>query len=215
MIDARIGRVRACYETWLSSFIDGVEGRSLTGSLDDAFSALLPLTIAKNRTLLLPMVSGWTAVFRNGIQGSDPASAMPPLAAEMDCRAMRICCSPPGARHRAVIWEVYDPAATRGQASPLRRSIAAANDGGRWVFEQFGAPYPFERPERYAAPRKRDRFDRDLLLEYLAAVGIGAIGDAMFEAGDDLEGELMSHPPWKGAKSYGLEEVCAGIPWQR
>ena len=37
----------------------------------------------------------------------------------------------------------------------MSRSIAAANDGGRWVFEVFGKPYPFEDQEQYRQRLKR------------------------------------------------------------
>ncbi|GAB3268131.1 hypothetical protein GCM10027449_01200 [Sinomonas notoginsengisoli] len=44
---------------------------------------------------------------------------------------------------------------------------------GRYLFD-------FERPERYTARRIRHRFDRTLLLEYLAALGIPADSDASY-----------------------------------
>jgi hypothetical protein len=50
--------------------------------------------------------------------------------------------------------------------------LAAAIDGGRWVFETSGDTLAFERIDRYAQPRKSDRFTSELLYEYLRALGV-------------------------------------------
>src|SRR5687768_8390083 len=52
------------------------------------------------------------------------------------------------------------------------RTISAVNDGGRWVFEQTGEPFPFEDTSRFEARRKRDRFRFEILENYLAELGL-------------------------------------------
>jgi hypothetical protein len=55
------------------------------------------------------------------------------------------------------------------------RSIACADDGGRWTFETSGDPLPIEASFAYDAPRKKDRFTRENLRALLSAVGPGPL----------------------------------------
>lgn len=59
-------------------------------------------------------------------------------------------------------------------AGPLRevRSIAAAMDGTKWVFETAGEPFAFERTEQYARRRKSERFPSTLLYDYLRELDV-------------------------------------------
>jgi hypothetical protein len=61
------------------------------------------------------------------------------LAKRMGLLPMRVCRSPERAIYPATMWEVYAPGSLGG-CPPLgyRRSVAAANDGGRWMFEESG-----------------------------------------------------------------------------
>jgi hypothetical protein len=60
--------------------------------------------------------------------------------------ALRACVTPPNARYQGVILEVYDTPQAGGDADGYRRSIAAVNDGGRWVFHQSGTPFALITP---------------------------------------------------------------------
>ncbi len=215
LIDASVDLVCKVYQSWWTDIGKDVSVETNVGMLDEQFSALLPLSVGKNRTLILPTTSNWTAFFRNGIQGSDPASAMPILSRQLNVRTMRICIARKPQKYPAVIWEVYEPNILRGGPANTRRSIAAANDGGRWVFETSGVPYAFEKPDRYTLPRKRDRFTSDMLIEYASHFGVDHIGDNILRTDALLEGRLISFPNWDHAKSFTLEEVKAGVPWER
>jgi hypothetical protein len=125
--------------------------------------------------------------------------------------AMRICITPVETTWPAVIWEVYDTEENGGDADGYRRSIAAANDGGRWVFETSGAPFPFEDPGRYTARRKRDRFPAQLLRTYLEAMGIPRIADAHFLFAGSCKGGLISRPKAEGFVHLSLEEAIAAF----
>jgi uncharacterized protein YycO len=52
------------------------------------------------------------------------------------------------------------------------RSIAAANDSGRWVFETSGAPFDFEDVTQYSSRMKSRRFTAPLLYNYLRQLGV-------------------------------------------
>src|SRR5204863_7464290 len=117
----------------------------------------------------------------------------------------------------ANIWEVYAPASLGGTL-PLgyRRSIAAANDGGRWVFEESGEAFEFERTELYNARRKKERFTRELLEEYLNEFGIRPFDDSFFVVDNGHEAVLLERTqPVFTLPEYTLEEVVCGAPWQR
>jgi hypothetical protein len=47
------------------------------------------------------------------------------------------------------------------------RTLRLECDGGKWSFEQMGAPFPFEKTERYSLKKRTDRFDLPLLKIYL------------------------------------------------
>ena len=49
---------------------------------------------------------------------------------------------------------------------------AHLNYSGRWQLFQFGDPLPFENPDYYKRRRVLDRFNREIMLEYLANLGI-------------------------------------------
>jgi hypothetical protein len=69
-----------------------------------------------------------------------------------------------------VVLEVYDPAAN--DELRCRRTISAANDGGRWVFAHSGEPYAFEHLHAYRHTRVQDRFTAPMLATYLRELGV-------------------------------------------
>jgi hypothetical protein len=174
--------------------------------------------VEKRRRLFIATAAGWTACFQSGIDGSDPYPAMSLLAEKLGVLAMRVCSAPPGAQWPANIWEVYAPTELGG-VPPLhyRRSICASNDGGRWVFDQSGAPYDFEDQSRYAAPRKRDRFDRDLLTRYLEQFGLRPFSDSFYVVSPESPGVILeANERWpRAVREFSLDEVKAGKPWER
>lgn len=153
-----------------------VQVRSVSGPLEQVLSALLPLTDAeRQRHLLMPTRSTWTAYLDNGWRGTDAASAMAYMARTLGCRGLRVVAIPNTyrkgtGRFGAVMLEVYGPHQTSWINTV--RALGASNDGGRWVFDQFGKPFPFERVEQYQARRVQDRFTFDMLKDYLHHLGL-------------------------------------------
>ena len=119
--------------------------------------------MSKTRKLFVSAGNEWTAFFQNGIQGSDPTAGGHQLAIELDVIGMRICATPSDYLWQAVMWEVYAPQRLGGDEFGYRRNLAVVNDGGRWIFDNSGKPYPFEQQHRYNLRLKRDRFDQKLL----------------------------------------------------
>jgi hypothetical protein len=168
------------YAAWWAGLLAprglAVEVRSVSGTLEQALSALLPLTTPeKRRHLFMPTRSPWTAYIDNGWQGTDAASAMGYMARTLGCRGMRVVAVPhtlrkDKGRYGAVMFELYGPRQTHWLN--YVRTLYAANDGGRWVFGQSGEPFPFEKQEQYQARKVRDRFTLDMLKEYLHQLGL-------------------------------------------
>ncbi|HYO55062.1 hypothetical protein [Archangium sp.] len=153
-----------------------VETRPVTGSLEQVLSSLLPLTDSETqRHLFIPTRSAWTAYVENAKGGTDAMSAMGYMARTLGCRGLRVVAVPNTyrkgeGRYGAVMLEVYGPHRTAWLN--YVRVVSASNDGGRWVFDQFGEPFPFEKLEQYQARRVRDRFTFDMLQEYLRHLGL-------------------------------------------
>ena len=217
LIQAPMEQVLADFLSWHNSIGMEYSRSEITSSLNGALESLLPLAHGKMRRLFVPTRSDWVAVFQNGIQGSDPFPAMSYLAEKMNVLAMRVCCTHENAQYPATMWEVYAPV-SRGGIPPLgyRRSIAAANDGGRWIFEESGERYPFELPERYSLARKRDRFTTEMLGDYLKEFGVELFSDDYLcvdvaTPAIRLQQRTMVHQ----TPEFTLEEVVAGVPWKR
>lgn len=217
LIKAPLDQVVAELAGWHGSIGIEYEQTNITTSLDDAFESLLPLSNSKMRRLFVATNSDWVACFQNGIQGSDPSPAMCFLADRMQVLAMRVCCTFESAIYPATVWEMYAPESLGGHP-PLfdRRSIAALNDGGRWVFEEWGERFPFEQIDHYSKPRKRDRFTKQILREYLGHFGIELFSDDFFRINTESPAvKLQQSKPVDDTPEFTLEEVNAGVPWQK
>ncbi len=134
-----------------------------------------------DRYLCIPM-DNWTALLSNGPLSTDVGVLPSHAARELGCRAMRAVCIEPPAKYPARLLEVFGPGGD--PALLIERSIAAANDGGRWIFETSGKPYAFESTSTYARRVKSARFTSEMLHDYLIALGV----------------PLDAEPDWKNAR---------------
>jgi len=107
----------------------------------------------------------------NGPQGTDVGLLPSHAARELKCRAIRaVRVDDREAEYPARILEIYGP---QGELPLLlERSIAAANDGGHWVFETSGRVLPFEDEAAYRRRRISSRFTGEMLHDYLAALSV-------------------------------------------
>ena len=81
------------------------------------------------------------------------------------------------------------------------RALSASNDGGRWVFDESGEPFAFEKPEHYKARRVRDRFTFELLKEYLGHLGLSPFQEDFYLPG--------------GAPAWLVERKGPVLPFQK
>jgi hypothetical protein len=193
--------------------------RAVTGGLEAALSALLPLTsVHRLRYLFLPTASPWTAFIDNGHQGTDAFSVMSFLAMRIGCRGLRVTAVPDSiegeqrdarGRYGALVLEVYGPAKTH--FLNYLRSVSLVHDGARWDFHQGGSPFPFEQVERYSARRKTDRFTFDMLESYLAKLGLSPFDERFYlpDSGDAAMLVERQGPRPAGMKEFTLAEARA------
>jgi hypothetical protein len=98
------------------------------------------------------------------------------MARRLSIRGLRVVAVPhtlrgDQGRYGAVMLDVFGPEQP-GKIHNYVRALEVANDGGRWVFEQSGEPFPFEQVERYQERRVRDRFTFEMLKDYLRHLGL-------------------------------------------
>jgi len=124
----------------------------------------------------------WTTYLNNGIDGGDPTAAASYLGTRLECDCVMGMHVPPNASgHQATQLWLSGPDGVPPLMS--KRTISATAEDGHWSWIVTGEPQPWEHVDRYAARRVRQRFDRPLLVEYLAAIGIHVDDDAFYGGG--------------------------------
>ena len=155
-----------------------VEVLPVTGTLEQALSSLLPLTGGEMQRR--PVHPDAQRLDRLRHQPVDRDGCRQPHAlhgpeAEHPVpaggRRAPHAAQGPRRRYGAVMLDVFGPEQP-GKIRNTVRALGAANDGGRWVFEQSGEPFPFEQVEQYQARRVRDRFTFEMLKDYLRHLGL-------------------------------------------
>jgi hypothetical protein len=155
-----------------------------TGSLEEVFCSLLPLTsVERRRFLFLPTTGQWTAFFDNGHQSTDAFPTMSYLARSIGCRSLRATLVPDWASTGAFparVLEIYGPNET--EFLNYIRSVSVVFDGTKCAFDLAGEPQPFEELDRYKARRIQDRFTETMLDSYLNAMGIRAFAEDFYRS---------------------------------
>jgi hypothetical protein len=193
-----------------------VEVLPVSGNLEQVLSSLLPLTSGETqRHLLIPTRSAWTAYVANGWTGTDAASPMSYMARRLSIRCLRVVAVPhtprknQGVRYGAVMLDVFGPEQP-GKIHNYVRALEVANDGGRWVFEQEGEPFPFEQVERYQARRVRDRFTFEMLKDYLRHLGLEPFEEDFYMPPGSRAWLIQKTGPFTTVgREYTLEEARA------
>jgi hypothetical protein len=162
----------------------------------DAMARLLPLQEPYKRRLLVETTAGWTAVFDNGRRGGDP---FPPtyLATSRGQRAVAATHVPESqTRFPATQFHLFGPTG-EPPLMYVRTVDVGIFDEGEWRFYASGPVQPFEKVEAYRH-RVGERLTREMLLDYLAALGIRA-DDPGFYAASVLATDTGTWiPSWTG-----------------
>ncbi len=193
-----------------------VEVLPISGTLEQVLSSLLPLSGGERlRHLFIPTRSAWTAYVENQWTGTDAASAMSVMAGRLSVRCLRVVAVPHtlrkdgGGRYGAVMLDVFGPKQP-GKLNNYVRALGASNDGGRWVFDQSGEPFPFEQVERYQERRVRDRFTFEMLKDYLRHLGLSPFEEDFYlPLGSSAWLVQKTGPFTTVGREYTLEEARA------
>jgi hypothetical protein len=197
LINASLQKTTADFLAWgnevLFKYGQSESEIHLQCSFRDAMKSLFPLVKGDvKRRLLLAIGDEWTAYFDNGWRGSDPAGVVAVMSGRLVTTALRLTVRA-NTRHGksrgtygARIFEAFEG------SQKSRRSIACANDGGHWIFEQFGEPYPFEDVSAYQCRKLSDRFPAELLEKYVNEFGVNPFSEAAYtNENDQVRGFLI------------------------
>lgn len=161
----------ASVASWLDDAMgDNWKLDAVTGGLGDLIAGL-GIGQQFSQQLLVPS-NDWTAMFTDGPLGSDVGVLPSRSARDRGVRGLRATTVDKSVSpYEATILEVFETDAT-DNLQRCRRSVYAANDGGRWAFGTSGEPFDFEDTHQYTARMKRDRFDAETLYRYLGCLGV-------------------------------------------
>jgi hypothetical protein len=183
-------------ELWLAN--RWFEGRPFTATELSTYPACLgalePLESPWTKHLLIE-VGDWTMHLSNSLLGGDPSAPGPALSTALERRVVIAGHSQRhGPGHEGTALWVLGP---EGEP-PLHyvRTVQVDCADGRWSWHESGAPLHFENVDRYSARRKRDRFDRALLIDYLAAYQLfpddpATFGNARLISGEPTTGRSV------------------------
>lgn len=193
--------------------------RTISGSLESILKSLMPLTdLEALRYLFIPTADPrWTAFFDNDWRGTN-ADTVGMIAQHLQSRGLRVVAVPntiqghtkgSKGRYGAIILTVYGP--TDNPVHNGIRSISVVNDGGRWSFDQYGEPFPFEQTSKYSERYKKNRFTFEMLKDYLKEMSLFPFDEDFYIPSSNNEAILVEkkgrlHP---GIKKYSLEEARA------
>lgn len=140
-------------------------------------------------TELLLDCGSWTGYLNNDTDGGDLTSAAPHIANTMATRCVAAMHTPMhGPGHAATQLWLHAP---EGQPPLMyQRSIGAVATDGHWEWHEDGLPLPFENTSRYSLRRIRQRFDRETLIQYLAALGIRVDDVGFYGTGRSVRQEV-------------------------
>jgi hypothetical protein len=209
-LDRPLHDVLQATETWFRKLGQGRSRKALGRQpLLDHLLALAPLQMPVGRQLVVGTVGRWTMHADNSRSGGDSVSWVGHLSEVLGCRGVIARHVPPSQyRYPSTQFELLGP----GGKPPLfyvRTITAGIYDEERWRFEARGEVQPFETVERYGARRIRDRFDRQLLIQYLSSMGIYADDSAFFTTAILFE-NADRVPHWTATLEQAREERIAG-----
>jgi hypothetical protein len=188
----------------------------LAGDLESVLHNLLPLTSHEaRRVVFVPTVNGWTAYFDNLYRGTDSTSTLAVLTKQLRCRGVRSVAIPNTirkvgykwkGRYGATVFQVYGPNKT--EWLNCQRLLQVINDGGKWVFDNIGKPFPFENTFRYRTWPTQQKFSVELLAAYLQNFGIDAFNqDYYMPSGNTAMLVAKQGQPAEGLREYTLREA--------
>jgi hypothetical protein len=156
---------------------------------------LTPMRVGNRSRALFVSQGAWTAFFDDSASGTDPVSMLIAVCRDR-CRGVAVVAIPDGPfREGSLQFEMFGPART--EFLNYVRTVGIAKKSGRWQFDSFGKPQPFEDSQSYAARATQDRLSTDLVARYCASLGFEPFEEDAY--GDAL---LVTAPPMGASGEY-------------
>lgn len=195
--------------------------RQVHGDLESLLGQLEPLiTVQPLKTLFIPTVpvhgQPYTCVLEDSATGADDGIVFGLITRGLPAVVVTSVPSTIGLEGLGGQWygmhklgTYWPEPSTRSGSDGRAIGIAQFESHRRWDFIDMGPVQPFEQTERYQARKVTDRFDQELLIEYVAQLGLRPF-DADFYA-PDRHGVIVeaTHPPLQGQRRTTLEAVRA------
>jgi hypothetical protein len=158
---------------------------------------LLPIRLRATRFLVVATAQArWSAIFHNGYENPD----MRVVGGVSELIRGRVIyyyslehslkTIAPGERigHMGgyAFW-VFDS----GKPYDPDRTLTSIRGDKRWEFEQSGDPLPFEDTKRYNLPKPLDRFNKQVMIQYFAALGLFPFDVSFYEVSAEKPAWLL------------------------
>ena len=155
--------------------------------LQYALQSLDPLSVhIVTRHLLMETKAGWTAYFNNSNLVDGNRQLVRDVSAELHVKAIYVKEQEnTEQRFGAFVFQFHD------DGRRLRIIENTIQDRG-WDFDQGGEPLPFENTAQYAARKKADRFNRQMLRAYLRELGLRPFDDDFYVVDREHPARLIS-----------------------
>jgi hypothetical protein len=172
-IERPLDAIAAELTRWRRSLpqIRDVTVERLSKPLVSALEMLDPLSVHRERELLVRTQSRWIAYFASSITGGDPSGPVSVLSDALGARALIVTDRPATMDDRGIgtygarTFQMFD----RGTEL---RVVQALQEGSRWSWHAEGQLQPFETAELYETRRISDRLSSDTLVAYCESLGI-------------------------------------------
>jgi hypothetical protein len=202
---AEPGAIHSFFAGWVREMVnagrlEGVQIRErprCATSLASALELLDPLVDHHPPTRIVVLSTrrdGWSAVWTNGADCAAWSGAAGRMTSDLNTQAVYYRRIP----HTLVPARAGKPTGVGGMVTfkitrngKKERLVELGFDAGRWVFTEQGTPLPFEQTSRYRLPRKAERFDGELLVEYLGALGLRPFDDDFFQVNRDRPADCV------------------------
>jgi hypothetical protein len=165
LLETALEEVRDALKSWYPQQGASCELVPAAGALPGLLRQLEPLSAPLFKRVWVKVASSrWrTAYFDGFINGGDPFPPVSYLSARLGSHGVVVTSQPDASPcYGANKLELYGPRDT--EWLNMEWSVAAFNDGGRWVWRHFGTEQPFEEPEAYTRRKVEDRFTAETTL---------------------------------------------------
>ena len=182
-IKANIDDIKNRFIEWQNPLVSEANNKlqikHLKLNLKDTLLSLCPLTsVEKRRYLLIPTSSEWVCFLDNGHTGTD-RTAPEVISKSLNCESAFIVYDD---FTKSTLLDVFK--IVNGNVD-LVRSIYAIKDS-KWEFEIYGDIQDFENPEYYKARQIKDRFNMNILNEYLEKLDIHVFDENFYNSTESI-----------------------------